>query len=105
MLTHRQRHPNGQSELLRMIKTYFPFPRDHDSGEALPYMVYMSQLSQSMAQKTQTESYRRIVDKLDASGTGHNMGALYWQLNDDWPGCSWSSIGSNFHLLICSSKN
>ncbi len=60
-------------------------------------MVYMSQLSQSMAQKTQTESYRRIVDKLDDGGTGHNMGALYWQLNDDWPGCSWSSIGSNFH--------
>jgi beta-galactosidase/beta-glucuronidase len=54
----------------------------------------MAQIMQSTGVKTETEFYRRMMDKLDESdGTGHNMGALYWQLNDIWQGASWASIG------------
>ncbi|CAL8069236.1 unnamed protein product [Orchesella dallaii] len=92
MMEHRQRHPRGNSELVRMVSDHFPAPSNHNSVEAFPYMLYMVQLTQAMAQKTQTEFYRRLVDKLDTSGTGHNMGALYWQLNDIWQGCSWAGV-------------
>lgn len=94
-MDHRQRHAGGQIEIRELIRKHLPFPRDHDSPEALPYMLYMAQLSQVMGQKTQTESYRRLMDKMAEDGTGHNMGAQYWQLNDIWEGCSWSSVEVN----------
>ncbi|CAL8069241.1 unnamed protein product [Orchesella dallaii] len=95
MMEHRQRHPGGQEEIRKLIKMHFPYPENYNSTEAFPHMLYMSQLSQVMGQKTQTEFYRRLMDKLDSDGKGHNMGALYWQLNDIWQGCSWAGIEYN----------
>jgi beta-mannosidase len=57
--------------------------------------VYLSQISQAIALKTETEVYR--------SGKGNfmnTMGALYWQLNDVWMAPSWSSIEYNGNFKI-----
>ncbi len=93
---HRQHHPNGQKEIHDLIESHLPLPKNPNSTESFPSMLYMAQIMQSMGQKTQTEFYRRNVDKFyeAENGTGYNMGALYWQLNDIWEGCSWSSFGN-----------
>ena len=54
-------------------------------------LVYLSQITQAMAMKAETEFYRRNRD-IDNNGFGYTMGALYWQLNDIWEGQSWASI-------------
>lgn len=79
-----------------MIQSHLPMPKNPNSTEAFPSMLYMAQIMHSMGQKTQMEFYRRNVDKffVEEDGTGYNMGALYWQLNDIWEGCSWSSFGT-----------
>jgi beta-mannosidase len=78
----------------KFIETHLPYPRDFNSTEALPAMLYMAQVNHAMAQKTQTEYYRRLMDDFNQTdGTGYNMGALYWQLNDIWEGCSWTGFG------------
>ncbi|MFC1481378.1 glycoside hydrolase family 2 protein [Candidatus Neomarinimicrobiota bacterium] len=46
--------------------------------------VYVSQIMQAEAMKIATEGYRRNFP--------HTTGALYWQLSDNWPTISWSSI-------------
>ena len=46
--------------------------------------VYMSQLVQAYGITKGIEAHRRAKP--------YNMGSLYWQLNDCWPGISWSSI-------------
>lgn len=46
--------------------------------------LYMSQLLQADGIQMGIEAHRRNKDRC--------MGSLYWQLNDCWPGASWSSI-------------
>ena len=53
----------------------------------------MSQITQAEELRTETEVYRRAKSRLDnETGYGMTMGALYWQLNDIWPGASWTSL-------------
>ncbi len=46
--------------------------------------LWLSQILQGMAIKYAVEHWRRSRPR--------GMGTLYWQLNDVWPGASWSSI-------------
>ena len=55
--------------------------------------VYLSQVQQGLAIKTAVEHWRHLRPVC--------MGTLYWQLNDLWPVCSWSSLeyGGKWKLL------
>ena len=69
---------SGNATILAYTSNLFQLP-DHFADQ-----VIVSQIAQAMAIKTGVEHWRR-----DQPRCG---GALYWQLNDCWPGQSWSSI-------------
>ncbi len=69
---------NGNQRLLFYIRKYYGEPKDFVS------FVYLSQVMQA-------EGIELAADHL-RSARPQSMGSLYWQLNDVWPGASWSSI-------------
>jgi len=64
--------------------------------------IYLSQASQALCYRAQTEHYRR--SKTQQANT---MGALYWQLNDIWQASTWSSLeyGGRWKLVHYYAKN
>ena len=58
----------------------------------IKYMHFYLQINQAVYIKMVSEFCRRSQSYLYGD-EGMTMGALYWQLNDIWPGPSWSSIG------------
>ncbi len=77
IMEHHQRNAGGNSRIIHYLGQYFKFPKDFAS------LLYLSQLIQAEGLKTGIEHFRRL--------RGRCMGSLYWQLNDCWPGASWSS--------------
>ncbi|WLA07528.1 glycoside hydrolase family 2 protein [Xanthomonas translucens] len=73
-----QKYDNGNQRLLLYIRRAFGEPKDFES------FVYLSQLMQA-------EGIALAAEHLRASRP-QSMGSLYWQLNDVWPGVSWSSM-------------
>ena len=73
-----QKHKKGNKLVVEALVEYFRFPRDIDA------MLYLSQAMQAVAIKTGVECWR--------AQRPNCMGTLYWQLNDNWPVASWSSI-------------
>jgi beta-mannosidase len=69
---------DGNDRLLFYIRNYYGEPKDFAS------FVYLSQVMQA-------EGIQLAAEHLRASRP-RSMGSLYWQLNDVWPGASWSSI-------------
>lgn len=55
----------------------------------LPRYVYATQLLQAEALEHGLLAFRRAFGRADARGCG---GGLVWQLNDCWPGVSWSFL-------------
>ncbi len=78
VMEHHQRHPRGNAAITEMFTRYFRVP------EGFENFVYLSQVQQALAIKTAVEYWRSLRPLC--------MGALYWQLNDNWPVCSWSSL-------------
>jgi len=78
VMEHHQRHPRGNSAITEMFTRYFRMPDGFEN------FVYLSQVQQALAIKTAVEYWRSLRPLC--------MGTLYWQLNDTWPVCSWSSI-------------
>ena len=75
---YHQKNDGGTERILATMTRYFRFPQGTDA------MLYLSQVQQAVAVKTSVEWYRSLRP--------HCMGALYWQLDDNWPVTSWSSI-------------
>ncbi|XP_058824424.1 beta-mannosidase-like isoform X2 [Topomyia yanbarensis] len=94
LVDHRQHSPLRNDPILLMIEQNLPMP-SVNSTSYWQDLMYLSQVSQAMIVKTETEVYRA---KRVEQGT---MGALYWQLNDVWIAPSWSSIeyGGKFKIL------
>ena len=69
---------NGNKRLLLYISRSYGAPRDFSS------FVYLSQVMQADGIQLAAEHLR--------AARPQSMGSLYWQLNDVWPGASWSSI-------------
>ena len=75
---YRQRCPRGNKLIMQNMGEHFRLPgRFRD-------MIYLSQLMQADAVRFAIDHLRR--------NRGRCMGALYWQINDCWPGVSWSGI-------------
>ena len=68
-------------------------PTDVETPEGFKFYLYQIQVHQSMAMRAQTEFYRRAMTWQEEWPQGRIMGALYWQTNEIWPGCSWASLG------------
>ncbi len=77
MLAH-QKHPRGNQLIREYMLREYPEPKDFES------FLYVSQVLQADGIKIGAEHLRRIMP--------HNMGSLYWQIDDCWPVASWSSI-------------
>ncbi|MCC5841038.1 MAG: glycoside hydrolase family 2 protein [Opitutales bacterium] len=78
VLDFHQRSPNGNRKIFQYLLDWFRPPGDF--GETL----WMTQLIQALCVQVAVEHGRRIQGRMD--------GVLYWQLNDVWPGATWSSL-------------
>ncbi len=77
-MQHRQKSYIGNGLILQHVNQYFPSP------DSFSEFIELSQLTQAIAYEQAIDAHR-----LDRP---HCMGTLYWQLNDCWPGPSWSTI-------------
>ena len=77
MKSHQKHHRGYELIDLYMERDYKMPENDED-------YAYVSQLVQARGMRMGIEAHRRAKP--------YNMGTLYWQLNDCWPGISWSSI-------------
>ena len=87
VMESHQKNTGGNARIAETMFRTFRFPVD------FPSFVYLSQIQQGLAIHTAVTAWRALKP--------HCMGTLYWQLNDTWPGCSWSSLdhGGNWKLL------
>ncbi len=73
-----QKCDKGNGKMMYYISENFRYPKDFEQ------LLYVSQIMQALAIKTGVEHMRR--------NRGVCMGTLFWQLNDNWPGSSWSAM-------------
>ena len=73
-----QKNPGGNERIRKTFARYFPEPKD------VPSELLLSQFQQAMAIQTAVDAWRSEQPRC--------MGTLFWQINDNWPVASWSSI-------------
>ncbi|XP_054162137.1 beta-mannosidase-like [Oppia nitens] len=87
----RQRNHYVFNSIEDMISRYFKMPSNGTINRFNDFL-YLSQITQAMALKTETEFYRRNRNIDNETGNGFTMGAMYWHLNDIWQAPTWASI-------------
>ncbi|CAG0892589.1 unnamed protein product, partial [Cyprideis torosa] len=94
-------HTRGPGLHPNMVNMHFGASTFDETKEGFPYLLYLISVHQSMAVKIQTEFYRRSMSEIFENDEGKIMGALYWQLQDIWPGASWASLeyGGRWKML------
>ena len=82
-----QKNAGGNARIAETMFRSFRFPAEFGN------FVYLSQVQQGLAIKTAVTAWRALKPQC--------QGTLYWQLNDTWPVCSWSSLdhGGGWKLL------
>ena len=75
---YHQKAKGGNDRIRKTMLRYFGEPKD------VPSELLLSQFQQGLAIKTAVDAWRAQRPRC--------MGTLYWQLNDNWPVSSWSSI-------------
>ncbi len=78
IMEKHQRNASANGRIAEYLSQTYLYPASFDQ------FIYASQLLQAQAMQYGVEHWRR--------NRGRCMGAIIWQLNDCWPGVSWSSI-------------
>lgn len=73
-----QKNVGGNERIRRTMERYFPEAKDEEAK------LILSQFQQALAIETAITAWRKLEPRC--------MGTLYWQLNDNWPVASWSSL-------------
>lgn len=73
-----QKCANGNDKMIFYIASRFNLPKSFED------YIYLSQVTQNECIADATEHWRRHK--------GHCNGSMYWQFNDCWGVCSWSSL-------------
>ena len=78
VMESHQKNDSANGKMLYYISENFRYPKDFES------LLFTTQILQAVAIKSGVEHWRR--------NRGRCMGAIYWQINDNWPVASWASI-------------